>query len=163
MMRISGVFESIYHQSVTAEPFSVAYHRRIGLLLLGITLGLSLAATPGASAMTDDSCKLGVEAIEQGQVTGALQHFLDAARVHPQDARVANALGNAWFALNNPLKARKEYGRALRFALNACPPGAQGFALDEAHDEQKHKTKLTQRTKQKRGSKKGIFLKSFDT
>jgi tetratricopeptide (TPR) repeat protein len=56
---------------------------------------------------------LGVQAFEQGKVAEALQLFQQAAQLRPQDARVANALGNSWLTLNQPSKARQEYLRAI--------------------------------------------------
>ncbi len=44
----------------------------------------------------------------------ALTYFQETARLRPRDARVANALGNTWFALNQPSQAAQEYRRAIQ-------------------------------------------------
>ncbi|MGH7868229.1 MAG: tetratricopeptide repeat protein, partial [Candidatus Dormibacteraceae bacterium] len=83
------------------------------LALRLIALGFVLLIPCGAFGLSSDPYHLGVEAFERGKVAEALQFFQRAARLHPQDARVANALGNTWFTLNQPSMARQEYLRAI--------------------------------------------------
>ncbi|MBZ5565287.1 MAG: tetratricopeptide repeat protein [Acidobacteriia bacterium] len=70
--------------------------------------------TGRARPVEDDAFRLGIEAFERGDASLALQYFLKAERLRPQDARVANALGNTWFSLTHLSKAQGEYARALR-------------------------------------------------
>ena len=84
------------------------------LFFSGIAL-VGLCGEPGrAQPVEDDAFRLGIEAFERGDASLALQYFLKAERLRPQDARVANALGNTWFSLNHLSKAQGEYARALR-------------------------------------------------
>jgi tetratricopeptide (TPR) repeat protein len=66
-----------------------------------------------ACGQESDPYATGIQAFQRGNATEALQLFERAAQVYPHDARVANALGNAWQALHYPSKAREEYLRAL--------------------------------------------------
>ncbi len=87
--------------------------RDITLALCLLALSFILSNPRGTFGLNSDPYPLGVQAFEQGRVTEALQLFQQAARLHPQDARVANALGNTWLTLNQPSKARQEYLRAI--------------------------------------------------
>lgn len=81
-----------------------------GLFLVGV---MALLTPDLARGQAGDPYAAGIQAFERGNVSEALQFFRRAAELHPRDARVANALGNAWQALNQPAKAREEYLRAL--------------------------------------------------
>jgi Flp pilus assembly protein TadD len=89
--------------------------RGIVVVSLGLTLASGAFGRPTAiDAKADDPYALGLKAFEQGRVAEALDYFQEAARLRPRDPRVANALGNAWFALNQPSKAAQEYRRAIQ-------------------------------------------------
>ncbi len=90
--------------------------RRLGLLVFTAITLLGLCAPTGLARPggEDDAFRQGIEAFERGDASLALQFFLKAERLRPQDARVANALGNTWFTLNHLSKAQGEYARALR-------------------------------------------------
>ena len=85
-------------------------------VVVRLALGLAITALPGGLIAVDseDSFQLGLSAYQHGQLNDALKYFREAAHLHPGDARVANALGNTWFALNEPARAAEEYQRALR-------------------------------------------------
>jgi tetratricopeptide (TPR) repeat protein len=89
------------------------------LIFVPVGLCQSQAAASGAES---DPYVLGLRAFKQGDVRKALTQFEAAARLRPHDAVVANALGNTWFALEEPGKAREEYQRAIRLdsALGAA-------------------------------------------
>jgi len=79
-------------------------------------LGLAIITLPGwlIAAPSEDPFQLGLSAYQRGQLSEALNWFHEAARLHPRDARIANALGNTWFALNEPSPAVREYQRAIQ-------------------------------------------------
>jgi tetratricopeptide (TPR) repeat protein len=79
-------------------------------------LGLAIITLPGwlIAAPSEDPFQLGLSAYQRGQLSEALNRFREAARLHPRDARIANALGNTWFALNEPSPAVREYQRAIQ-------------------------------------------------
>ena len=81
---------------------------------IGVALLVVLGVSPWAFAIGDHNFELGVRAFEQGKTKAALQYFVEAQRLHPEDGRIANALGNAWFVLNQPTKAQEEYRRAIQ-------------------------------------------------
>jgi len=64
-------------------------------------------------ASGSDPYAAGLEAFQNGKPAEALPLFQEAARLRPQNALVANALGNTWLTLNEPAKARQEYLRAI--------------------------------------------------
>jgi tetratricopeptide (TPR) repeat protein len=90
-----------------------ATSRETTLALCLLALSFILSNPRRTWGLSSDPYPLGVQAFEQGRVTEALQLFQQAARLHPQDARVSNALGNTWLTLNQPSKARQEYRRAI--------------------------------------------------
>ena len=83
------------------------------VLLGGVILGLHPTLFLGSSP-ADDPYRLGLESFERRKPDEALQYFLEAQRLRPKDARVANALGNTWFALNQLAKAQQQYTLAIR-------------------------------------------------
>ncbi len=98
------------------------WSRRVRLIAAGAAAGLAAfslglgavnraTAKPGVAA---DPYLLGLKAFQQGRTAEALQYFEQAAELRSRDARVANALGNTWFALNEPSKAAQEYRRAIQ-------------------------------------------------
>src|SRR5256885_5672641 len=86
----------------------------VGVALLG--LGLTIIALPKGliAASSDDSFQLGLRAYQRSQLNEALNYFREAARLHPRDARAANALANTWFALKQASLAAREYRRAIQ-------------------------------------------------
>jgi Flp pilus assembly protein TadD len=86
----------------------------IVVILLGVASPGGASGHPAADGAADDPYALGLKAFEQGRVAEALNYFEEAARLRPRDPRVANALGNTWFALNQPSKAAEEYRRAIQ-------------------------------------------------
>ncbi len=92
---------------------------RAGYLL---ALSVVLLLPCGTFGLSSDPYQLGVQAFAQGKVTEALQFFQQAKQLHPQDARIANALGNTWLTLNEPAKARQEYLRAIALDPRLAAP-----------------------------------------
>jgi len=95
-----------------------------GFTQAGYLLALSvvLLLPCGTYGLSSDPYQLGVQAFAQGKVTEALKLFQQAKQLHPQDARVANALGNTWLTLNEPTKAREEYLRAIQLDPRLMAP-----------------------------------------
>jgi tetratricopeptide (TPR) repeat protein len=97
-----------------AKAAKASFGARVSVLWLG--LGLAITVLPGGliAVNSEDPFQLGLSAYQRGQLNEALKYFREAAQLHPGEARIANALGNTWFALNEPAKAAEEYRRALR-------------------------------------------------
>ncbi len=93
---------------------SVCLQRLARRVSVGLTLAGLCALTARARPVEDDAFRQGIEAFKRGDASLALRFFLKAEHLQPQDARVANALGNTWFTLNHLSKAQDEYARALR-------------------------------------------------
>lgn len=85
----------------------------LGVATFGVILGSFVWAPSALATPPDDAFQMGVRAFEQGKTQEALGYFQQAERLRPQDARVANAIGNAKFALNELSEAAREYRRAI--------------------------------------------------
>lgn len=96
-------------KQVMSESRSHRLSRTLCLLALGVLMWFPCKSLADSS----DPYPLGVQAFQQGKLSEALRLFQEAAQLHPQDARVANALGNTWLTLNQPSQARQEYLRAI--------------------------------------------------
>jgi tetratricopeptide (TPR) repeat protein len=86
----------------------------VAVALLGLVLTIIALPEGMVAASSDDSFQLGLNAYQRGQLNEALNYFREAARLHPRDARAANALANTWFALKQPSLAVQEYRRAIQ-------------------------------------------------
>lgn len=84
------------------------------LLTLVIAWGFPFSNGEADQGPSADPYRQGIVAFEQGRTDQALRWFEQAARLRPNDPRIANALGNAFFVLNRPKRAKAAYRRALR-------------------------------------------------
>lgn len=99
---------------VKAKGAKASFAASVGVLWLGLGLAITVAPRGLIAVDSEDPFQLGLNAYKRGELNEALKYFREAAQLHPGEARIANALGNTWFALNEPSKAAEEYRRALR-------------------------------------------------
>jgi tetratricopeptide (TPR) repeat protein len=104
-----------------AETILQSFSRAALVLILGVVSLTASAQTVATQATSSDPFLKAVKVFEQGQTEEALRLFRQAARLRPNDARVANGLGNTLFSLDRLGEAAAEYRRAINLNPRLAP------------------------------------------